>query len=231
MFEKILYRKARIQMNIGDEKKGLEILAKLMKKKPNIEMKVFYAFYLMKNGDFKSARKVFDEFILPFEKDIKKSSKDTNVLLRQNHALLLWKEGNLGEAIKITEGIIKDYKNTVIYGNLGYFYILDGQKEKALEFNLEAYDFASDDAVICDNLAYSYYLNGNYDKAEEIYEELQNRKNPPAFPECYYNFGLVCLKKGDKEKAKELFEKALLQKFSYLSDLDKTTVENALAEL
>jgi Flp pilus assembly protein TadD len=109
--------------------------------------------------------------------------------------------------------------------------VLNGQKEKALEFNLEAYDFASDDAVICDNLAYSYYLNEDYDKAEEIYTMLLNKKNPPSFPEVYFNFGLVALKKEDKEKAKELFEKALLQKFSYLSDLDKATVEKALAEL
>ena len=231
MFEKSLYQKARIQMNIGNEEKGLEILSKLMSKKPNLEMKVFYAFYLMKNGDFKSARKVFDELIFPCEKDMKKASKDIKVQVKQNYALLLWKEGNLAEAIKITEEIIKDYKNTVVYGNLGYFYVLDGQKEKALEFNLEAYDFASDDAVICDNLAYSYYLNEEYDKAEEIYASMHNKKNPPSFPEGFYNYGLVALKKGDKEKAKELFEKALLQKFSNLSDLDKVTVEKALAEL
>lgn len=231
MFEKSLYRKARIQMNIGNEVKGLEILAKLMKKKPNIEMKVFYAFYLMKHGRFEDARSIFDEYIFPFEKDVKKASKDTKVQIKQNYALLLWKEGNLGEAIKITEDIIKDYKNTVVYGNLGYFYILDGQKERALEFNLEAYDFASDDAVISDNLAYSYYLNEDYDKAEEIYEAMHSKKNPPSFPEGFYNYGLVALKKGDKEKAKELFEKALLQKFSNLSDLDKETVEKALAEL
>ncbi len=231
MFEKSLYRKARIQMNIGNEIKGLEILSKLMKKKPNIEMKVFYAFYLMKHGRFKEARSVFDEYIFPFEKDIKKSSKDTKVQVKQNYALLLWKEGNLSEAIKITEEIIKEYKNTVVYGNLGYFYVLDGQKEKALEFNLEAYDFAPDDMVICDNLAYSYYLNEDYDKAEEIYESMHSKKNPPSFPEGYYNYGLVVLKKGDKEKAKELFEKALLQKFSNLSDLDKETVEKALENL
>ena len=64
-----------------------------------------------------------------------KAKKDIQVQVKQNYALLLWKEGNLSEAIKITEEIIEDYKNTVIYGNLGYFYILDGQKEKALEFN------------------------------------------------------------------------------------------------
>ena len=231
MFEKSLYRKARIQMVSGNETKGLEILAKLMGKKPDIEMKVFYAFYLMKNGDFKEARRVFDELIFPCEKDMAKAKKDIKVQVKQNYALLLWKEGNLDEAIELTEEIIKDYKNTVIYGNLGYFYILDGQKEKALEFNLEAYDFASDDLVICDNLAYSYYMNDQLEKAEEIYESMHNGKNAPTFPECYYNYGLVCLKKGEKEKAKELFEKALLQKFSNLSDLDKETVENALENI
>lgn len=231
MFEKSLYRKARVQMNTGNEEKGLELLAKLMeKKKVNIDMKVFYAFYLMKNGDFKKARLVFDNLIFPFEEQIKKSSKDTKVQVKQNYALLLWKEGKLEEAIKITEEIIKDYKNTVVYGNLGYFYVLS-KSEKALEFNLEAYDFASDDAVILDNLGFSYYLAGDLEKAEEVYEEMHGQKNKPSFPEAYYNYGLVALKKGDKEKAKELFEEALLQKFSYLSDLDKETVEKAIENL
>ncbi len=231
MFEKSLYRKARVQMNTGNEEKGLELLAKLMeKKKVNIDMKVFYAFYLMKNGDFKKARLVFDNLIFPFEEQIKKSSKDTKVQVKQNYALLLWKEGKLEEAIKITEEIIKDYKNTVVYGNLGYFYVLS-KSEKALEFNLEAYDFASDDAVILDNLGFSYYLAGDLEKAEEMYEKIHSAKNTPSFPEAYYNYGLVALKKGDKEKAKELFEEALLQKFSYLSDLDKETVEKAIENL
>lgn len=231
MFEKSLYRKARVQMNTGNEEKGLELLAKLMeKKKVNIDMKVFYAFYLMKNGDFKKARLVFDNLIFPFEEQIKKSSKDTKVQVKQNYALLLWKEGKLEEAIKITEEIIKDYKNTVVYGNLGYFYVLS-KSEKALEFNLEAYDFASDDAVILDNLGFSYYLARDLEKAEEVYEEMHGQKNKPSFPEAYYNYGLVALKKGDKEKAKELFEEALLQKFSYLSDLDKETVEKAIENL
>ena len=117
-----------------------------------------------------------------------------------------------------------------MYGNLGYFYILQGEIEKALELNKEAYDFSSDDAIILDNLAFSYYLSGNIDKAEEIYIKMHEQKKP-AFPEGYYNYGLVALKKGDKEKAKELFEKALLQKFSYLSDLTRETVENALKNL
>jgi len=229
LFEKFKFRKANGQMAIGEEKKGLEILEKLVvKKKATIKMKVFYAFYLMKNGDFKKARDVFDLLIFPFEEQIKKAPLDVKVQVKQNHALLLWKEGNLKEAIKVTEEILKNYKNTVIYGNLGYFYILDGQTEKALEFNLEAYDFASDDAVILDNLAFSYYLSGELKKAEEIYQKLHEQKNKPAFPEAYYNYGLVVLKQGDKEKAKELFEKALSQKFSYLSDLDKNTVEETL---
>ena len=131
----------------------------------------------------------------------------------------------------MSEDIIKDYKNTVVYGNLGYFYILDERYEKALEFNLEAYDYASDDFVICDNLAFSYYLNDNIQKAEEIYNLMHSAKIAPAFPEAYYNYGLVMLKKGEKEKAKALFEEALLKKFSYLSDLNKETVEDALKKL
>ncbi len=231
MFEKHLFRKAKGQIVIGNEQKGLEIFEKLIqKKKATIEMKVFCAFYLMKNGNFSKAREVFDNLIFPFDKQLKKCSKDIKVQVEQNYALLLWKEGKLDEAVKRTENILKDYKNTVVYGNLGYFYVLQGDGEKALKLNLEAYDFASDDAVILDNLAFSYYLLEDFGKAEEIYEKMHQEKTP-SFPEAYYNYGLVKLKQGNIKKAKELFQKALLQKFSYLSDLDKQTVESALKNL
>ena len=106
MFEKHLFRKAKGQLIKGNEQKALEIFEKLMKKKkPTLEMKVFYAFYLMKNGDFIKARQVYDNLILPFKGKTKKCSRDTKVQIEQNYALLLWKEGNLKEAVKIPENI------------------------------------------------------------------------------------------------------------------------------
>ena len=53
MFEKSLYRKARMQMVSGNEQKGLEILAKLMEKKPDIDKMREGAEKLFGTHDFK----------------------------------------------------------------------------------------------------------------------------------------------------------------------------------
>ena len=96
-------------------------------------------------------------------------------------------------------------------------YNLAGEYEKALEFNLEAYDYNSDDNIIVDNLAESYALTGDLKKAAEVYEELLSRDPEPRFPEAYYGYGEVLIKLGEREKGLELIEKSLTKPFSFLS--------------
>ena len=83
--------------------------------------------------------------------------------------------------------------STTLYGTLGYFYILNNQTAKALEFNKEAYEYNKENAVIADNLAYNYILFGEFEKAEEIYKVVLATK--PQFIEPYYNYALLLEKR------------------------------------
>ncbi len=143
--------------------------------------------------------------------------------------LTYWKQGNLPEAIEEMEEIIGDnYKNTSIYQNLGILYNLGEDKEKALKFNLEAYDFNSDDNIIADNLADAYAINGDYENSAKIYEELIARDPEPRFPEAYYGYGKVLIKLGQKDKGIEMIEKSLTKPFSFLSIRPKEEIEALL---
>lgn len=141
-------------------------------------------------------------------------------------ALVYWKRQKLDEAIEMLEEVIKKYKTTSIYGSLGYFLVLKGDLEKALAFNLEAYDYNSSDKIIQDNLGQTYLMLEQFEKAKEIYESLLLTN--PTFPEAYFNFGLLCEKINQPEKAVELYKRALSSKFSYLSTLTKEQIQAKL---
>jgi tetratricopeptide (TPR) repeat protein len=53
----------------------------------------------------------------------------------------------------------------------------------------------------------------------------------PTFPEAYFNFGLLCEKMDQRERAVELYNRALSSKFSYLSTLTKEQIQSTLDEL
>jgi tetratricopeptide (TPR) repeat protein len=144
-------------------------------------------------------------------------------------ALVYWKRQRLDEAIELLEEVMKNFKTTNIYGSLGYFLVLKGDLEKALAFNLEAYDYNSSDKIIQDNLGQTYLMLEQYEKAKEIYESLILTN--PTFPEAYFNFGLLCEKMDQHERAIELYNRALSSKFSYLSTLTKEQIQSTLDEL
>lgn len=141
-------------------------------------------------------------------------------------ALILFKEGSLDEAKELMLEVYENYKNTNMYCTLGYLFNILEVPETAVKFNLEAYEYNKDHNTILDNLGQAYYLNGEYEKAEEIYEKLIEKS--PAFPEPYYNYALVLIKKGDKEYAKELLEEALTKPFNNLTTVTKEEINMKL---
>jgi len=190
--------------------------------KPNVV--TTYGYILLKNGRLDDAMKVFEEQM----KSPKISNNDLyNV--QSNYALGLWKQGKLDEAIALLEKVIDKYKNTNIYGSLGYLYNLKGDLEKALKFNLEAFDYNSTGAVIVDNLGQTYYLMGDQEKALETFNKLMELN--PKFPEAYYDYALALEKQGDIEKAIEMLKKAQEFKINYLSAIAKDDIDEKLAEL
>lgn len=184
---------------------------------------ISYAYLLLKTGRPDKAGTVLDGLLE------KKPGREDELYAKSNLALVYWKKGDLDLAVSTLQEVIADYKTSSVYGSLGYLLILKGDLDKALEFNLEAYDFNSTNAVILDNLGQNYYLKGMYDKSLETYETLIGKN--PTFPEAWYNYALVLLKLGHNEKAAEMLKKALNSKFSYLSDITRDMVETKLNEV
>ena len=204
----IILQRATFLMTYGSvcyNKKDLEGALKWYEKAYNTgktypKAKISYAYILLKCGRTDDAGAVMDKLL-----DEKLSTEDHN-LAQTIQALIVWKKGDLDRSVGILEKVIAEYKTTTIYGSLGYLLILKGDLDKALAFNLEAYDYNSANVVIADNLGQTYYLRNEQDKAIEIYNRLM-LSNPPI-PEAFYNYGLVLLKKGCIQEALNNFNKA-----------------------
>ena len=181
-----------------------------------------YAYLQLKQGRVEEA-----EQVLKGQMNKKLSQDDLNYA-KSNYALVLWKKGDLDGAISMLEEIIRDYKTTTLYGSLGYLYIVRGDLEKALEFNREAYEYNNTNAVIQDNLGQTCYMAGEYDKALEIYEKLIPTN--PGFPEAYYNYALVLLKRDMPARALANLEKSLKYKLTFLSAITREDIDARIEE-
>ena len=209
---------------LGNMDKAIEWFAKAYdSKRAGIQTSTSYAYILLKNGDVKKSEEILQKLL----KD-NQSSPDLPKI-KSNMALVLWKKGKVDEAAAMLEEVIKTYKTTSIYGSLGYLLIAAGDLDRALKLNLEAYEYNSEDKIILDNLGQNYLLLGMYDKAEEIYKPLMEKK--PAFPEPYFNYGLLLEKLGNAEVALGMFKKALEYKFTYLSTISRQDVEAKIRQL
>ena len=182
--------------------------------------KVYYGYLALRCGKPDKAERLFASALQshPDEK--------TKMQAKSNMALILWKRGRLPEAVEQMEEVLQNYKTTAVYGTLGYFYILSGDLQKALNFNLEAYEFNSSDNVIRDNLGQIYYLKNDFDKADEIYTALM--ENHPEFPVPYYNYALVKLAKGNKKGAIDLMRQALTFRFTYIAGVSEDEIRTEL---
>ncbi len=181
-----------------------------------------YAYLLLKNGILDESEAILNKLISSHP------DKDSEMLAKSNLALVYWKKGCLDDAVALLETVIQEYKTSTIYGSLGYLLILKGDLEKALQFNLEAYEYNEANTVILDNVGQVYHLTGQFEKSAEIYEKLISKN--PSFPEAYYNFGLLLLDMGQVEKACEMLEKALNYKLSFLSTIKRENIEEKLEE-
>lgn len=187
-------------------------------------IKIMYAFLLLKSGKLNEADNMLSNIL-----NAKKTDAHDKYKAKMIYALVLWKKDKIDEAVKLLYEVYDQYKNISLYEILGTLLVVKGEAQKAVDFNKEAYDYDKGDTVIIDNFGKSYYLLGQYEKAMEMYKMLLEKK--PEFPEAYYNYGLVLLSMGDKEKALENMEDALKYSFSYLSTVTKEEVENKISEL
>lgn len=182
-----------------------------------------YSFLLLKQGKLDKAEELLNRA------NRMGLNREEQMAYLTNISLLLWKLDRLDEATAKLEEAYDEYKNSNLYGTLGYFYILSGDLDKALSFNREAYQFNSKNGVIVDNLGQTLLLRGEYEEALQYYEELAEQK--PTFPEAYLNHGLVLDALGRSREALERMKLALDHPLSLLSTVTREEIEEKLAAL
>lgn len=208
----------------GDYDKALRLLEKALKLSPkNSAMRGAYAWLLLKLGNTGEAEIQIDQALANAAREEQKST------LNVTKSMVLWKKGELDQAISLLEKVLESYKNSNVYATLGFLYLEKGDLDKALSFNLEAYDFNSTNAIILDNLGCTRLLRGEYEEAREIYMQLMKLK--PQFPEAFYNYARVLAHFGELDKAIYMCRTALSLKFWNTSTITREQVENTLMEL
>lgn len=184
---------------------------------------IMYGYLLLKSGDVEKAENVLSNII---NSNIE---EDDKMLAKANYALVLWKKNQLDKAIGLLEEVIKDYKNSTVYGSLGYLLIIKKDYNRALEINVEAYEYNNVDQIIMDNLGCTYYMLGEMEKSKEVYEKLMGLK--PSFPEAYYNYSILLKDLQKYVEALEMIKKAESFKLSFLSALSYEDINMKIKEL
>ena len=224
----IMFLKGNARYNTNDKQGAFEIYEKAYltgRLKPVNSL--YYAYLLLRDGKIEKSEKMIDEISKKYKNVLLKNEK---LSIRINKALIKWKKGDLKDAIADAEGIYNEgVKNTSLYGVLGYWYIIDKRYDDALKINEEAHEYNSSDLIIYDNLAQNYFLVGNKEKSEEMYKDILDKN--PDFIEPYYNYGMLVLSNGDKEKAKEYFEKALSMEEKFLSTVTHDMVRYEIEKI
>ncbi len=221
----MLYRlKAQIEYGKGNLHNSIKWFSKAANvKNAKADVLVNYGFVLLKAGRFDESKQILTKAMS------KSITQDAKNFAKSNLALVVWRTGDLDKAIEMLKEVIAEYKNTAVYGSLGYLLIEKGDLDEALKWNLEAYEYNSDNAIIQDNLAHLYHLRGEMDKADELFEKLM--KNQPSFPEAYYDYALYLEDINKAEDARQMYEKSLSCTFSFNNTITKEQVQKALDNL
>lgn len=191
-----------------DPEKALAIFAKA-EKRMNIAQLQIYAYYLLREGKTEKSEEIYKKLLSAGLKP------ELRLKIRSDYAVFLLKTGQIDEAIAELEEITVHYTNTTTYGSLGYCYLLKDSIRKAKNYNLEAYDYNSDDPVILDNMVQLYIKLTDYNEAKIYADKLIEKK--PYFVEAYYDAAYVYMKLGDITRAKELLEDARCCRITFMS--------------
>lgn len=213
----VAYTKGDLEGAISWLKKACDM------KNGKAEYSIVRAYLLLKSGKLQEAEEIFEGLQ---KSDI---SEVDRYKVQSNMALVLWKKGQIQDAINTLEELLPNYTNTSLYGSLGYLLIISGDYDKALKFNLEACDYNGENSIILDNLGQTYFLRGELDKAREIYDRLIPKN--PAFGEAYLNFSHVLEAQGYIENALTAARKAKNYKLTFLSAISEEEVDRRIAML
>lgn len=165
-----------------------------------INISITYLLILMRIGELDKALKLADSLTTH-----PKATQSEKYIVKEYRCLIYHKQGNSQEALDDAKEIFSNFKNTTIYGLLGYLMLACNEPiSEIMDLCIEAYDYNSDDRDIVDNMVLAYYKNGEYEKAEELASELIEMS--PTFVEAHYHSALIAKAMGKTEKAKAFLD-------------------------
>ena len=178
-----------------------------------------YALLLMREGDFEKSKAVMQ--------DISRwpnLADDARFQLRIQYSILLWKTGELDEAIATIRRAAATKMNGAVYSTLG-MYLVDkarqtGDFEEALAFNEKAMDYDDEDGDILDNMARLNEIMADAEasngasaeaaehraRAKALYEKAHERR--PRQITTIYDLGRMYQRDGELDKARALLSGA-----------------------
>ncbi|MCH5269313.1 MAG: tetratricopeptide repeat protein, partial [Lachnospiraceae bacterium] len=146
-----------------------------------------YLFYCL--GEYKKAKKLYENFLKIFKKELAENPLDTAIIFN-----------NLA----------------VVYERQGEYEKAEELYEKSLNIRERVHGEDHPDTATCyNNLAVVYKRRGEYEKAEELYKKSLNIRervhgeDHPDTATCYNNLAGVYERQGEYEKAEELYKKSL----------------------
>lgn len=226
LFDSFKIRKALLLHQSGDKRSAYKMYEEFYSKGIILSSYLLpYSLLLIKAGNFDKAIEVLKK--AESAKDLRPEGRRQ---LMSNYAVCLYKKGNIDKAIEVLEETHRKNPCGLIYQTLGYLYIEKGDKEKALSFNQEAFDYDEEDSVILDNLGQIYYrLLDDKAKAKEYFNKAIAIKK--AQIDTLYFLALYDLEDGKTDEAIEKLEIAEKGSFSPLNFVSKKMVQDKLEEL
>jgi len=209
----------------GDEAAALAYMEKAYQTKRAMPQHLSgYAFLLNRKGKPEESERILKEVLS------KQLPDPVRIQISVNLSTAYYLQGKKEEACELLEKFYPEFKNTQLYGTLGYYKLLSGKNlEDVLAFNLEAYEYNNDDLTILDNLAQNYYFLGRLDEAKAMYEKVMDKQPKSADP--YYFYALTLQKLGKEDEAREQIVKALNLDLALVSPLTKDQIKELAEQL
>lgn len=217
--------RANMAFSRGEEQAALELMEKAHKTKRALPQHMTgYAFLLNRLGQPERAEELLQDLLK------KNLPDDIRILAAVHLATSNWLQGRKDEATELLEALYPEFKNTQLYGTLGYYKLLRGDDlEETLKFNQEAYEYNSDDLTIIDNMAQNYYFLGRYEEAREMYEKLMEKQ--PKSADSYFFYAQTLKALGRLDEAREMIAEAKDRKLALVTPLTEADIYKLAEEL
>lgn len=110
-------------------------------------------------------------------------------------------------ALFLQEAYEQNQDDVEVLEKLGFVLAMQGEYESALTYYNKALQIEPKDALLCNKTATAYRNLGQYNKAQELLQH--SIALDPSNKATYFNYGNLLIDMNDKDKAVEMYKKAL----------------------